>query len=288
MALSVQSLFDADTHTFSYLLIDTETRVAAVVDPVLGFNPITGVASYRSADQLLRLLAVHRAQLDWVLETHLHADHLSAAHYLRAQTGAAICIGANVRSAQQHFGDLFGAGPAFARDGSQFDRLLTDGEQIQIGASSLTAMDTPGHTAACMTYYTHGAAFIGDTLFMPDYGTARTDFPGGNAATLYQSIGKILALPDATQLYLCHDYGTSTRSNREYRTSVAAQRQENIHWRKADNAAQFAQCRQRRDATLATPRLLYPSVQFNMRAGAPPAAEANGRQYFKLPLRGFQ
>ena len=288
MTLSIQSQFDTNTNSFSYLLIDTDTRAAAIIDPVLGFDPVTGTACYRSADQLLQLIALHKAQLHWILETHLHADHLSAASYLKAQTGARTGIGAKVGGAQTHFGALFGAEASFARDGSQFDRLFAEGDHIQLGEARLEVLDTPGHTAACVSYYTPGAAFIGDTLFMPDYGTARADFPGGSAVTLYESIAKILTLPEATQLYLCHDYGTPTRSERQYRTSVQAQRAGNIHWRAAHSVDEFVRCREQRDASLATPRLLYPAIQFNMRAGLLPPAEANGRHYLKLPLRAFR
>lgn len=285
--LHVESLFDEATSTFSHLVMDRASQACALIDSVLDYDAKSGRTSTASADRLIARVQALSARVHWLLETHVHADHLSAAPYLQRALGGQLAIGRAITTVQKTFGDLFNAGPDFARDGSQFQRLLGDGDTLDIGSLKLTAMHTPGHTPACMTYMvTSGddmAAFVGDTLFMPDYGTARCDFPGGDAATLYQSIRKVLALPPATRLYLCHDYAPGGRAVESVST-VAAQRAGNIHVHDGVAEADFVAMRQARDATLGMPALLLPSVQVNMRAGHFPPAESNGVQYLKIPL----
>jgi glyoxylase-like metal-dependent hydrolase (beta-lactamase superfamily II) len=258
---------------------------------VLDYDPKSGRTSTASADQLVARVKALDLRVQWILETHVHADHLSAAPYLQKQLGGQLAIGSHITTVQNVFGKLFNAGTEFARDGSQFDRLMGDGDSFQIGGLQVRAMHTPGHTPACMTYVVTDAsaeparqvAFVGDTLFMPDYGTARCDFPGGSASTLFQSIQKVLSLPDSTELYLCHDYPPETRKP-QCVTTVAEQKKANVHVHQGVIEAEFVAMREKRDATLSMPVLILPSVQINMRAGHLPPPEDNGQRYLKIPV----
>ncbi|MGU7774940.1 MBL fold metallo-hydrolase [Burkholderia sp. MR1-5-21] len=285
--MSVEGFFDPATSTISYLLLDTASRECALIDSVLDYDPKSGRTHTASVDRLIARVAELGATVRWLLETHVHADHLSAAPYLKAHVGGEIAIGAQVRRVQHVFGRLFNAGSAFTPDGSQFDRLLDDGDALALGALSIRAMHTPGHTPACVTYCVDAgaerAAFVGDTLFMPDYGTARCDFPGGDARALYRSIARVLSLPPDTQLYLCHDYQPGGRALR-YVSTVADQRHANVHVRDGVTEDDFVAMRTARDATLDMPVLMLPSVQVNMRAGHLPEPEDNGVRYLKIPL----
>lgn len=285
--LQVEGFFDPATWTLSYLVLDAGSNRCALVDSVLDNDPKSGRTGTGSADRLIARVRELGATVDWLLETHVHADHLSAAPYLQEQLGGKLAIGEHITTVQNTFGKLFNAGTRFARDGSQFDCLLKDGDKLAIGGLQLTAMHTPGHTPACMTYVvTDGnerAAFVGDTLFMPDFGTARCDFPGGDARTLYRSIQKVLRLPEDTVLYMCHDYQPGGRELK-YISSVAEQRATNIHIRTGISEDEFVQMRERRDASLEMPVLILPSVQVNMRAGHFPPEEDNGVAYIKIPL----
>ncbi len=281
---NVTAFFDRPTYTVSYVVADPATRRCAVVDSVLDYDPGSGRTSTDSADKLADFVRSENLEVDWILETHVHADHLSAAQYLKQQFGGQIAIGASVVSVQNVFSSIFNAGEGFNTDGRQFDHLIADGETLSIGDMTLTAMHTPGHTPACMTYVTGDAAFVGDTLFMPDFGTARTDFPGGDAATLYQSIQKIFTLPPDTRLFMCHDYKAPNRDEFCWETTVADEKASNVHVHDGVSEAGFVKFRQARDATLAMPRLILPSVQINMRAGELPPAEDNGNRYLKIPL----
>lgn len=289
--MHIESFFDPATFTFSHVLADLSTRQCALIDSVLDYDPKSGRTSTTSADRLVERVKALDLQVQWILETHVHADHLSAAPYLKKRLGGQLAIGAHITTVQNVFGKLFNAGAEFARDGSQFDRLLEDGEIFQIGTLQARAMHTPGHTPACMTYVVRDSgdvsekqvAFVGDTLFMPDYGTARCDFPGGNASVLFQSIQKVLSLPDNTELYLCHDYPPETREPHCI-TTVAEQKNANVHVHRGVNEAEFVAMREKRDASLAMPVLILPSVQVNMRAGQMPPPEDNGQRYLKIPI----
>lgn len=289
--MHIESFFDPATFTFSHVLADLSTRQCALIDSVLDYDPKSGRTSTTSADRLVDRVKALDLQVQWILETHVHADHLSAAPYLKKRLGGQLAIGAHITTVQNVFGKLFNAGAEFARDGSQFDRLLEDGEAFQIGTLQARAMHTPGHTPACMTYVVSDTgdvsdkqvAFVGDTLFMPDYGTARCDFPGGNASVLFQSIQKVLSLPDNTELYLCHDYPPETREPHCI-TTVAEQKNANVHVHRGVNEAEFVAMREKRDASLAMPVLILPSVQVNMRAGQMPPPEDNGQRYLKIPI----
>jgi glyoxylase-like metal-dependent hydrolase (beta-lactamase superfamily II) len=285
--LFVEGFFDPATWTVSYIVMDPASRQCAVVDSVLDFDPKSGRTSTASADRLIARVRELGATVQWILETHVHADHLSAAPHIKEQLGGQVAIGSHITTVQDVFGKLFNAGTAFARDGSQFDRLLADGEKFTIGGLTATALHTPGHTPACMTYVVSDgeetAAFVGDTLFMPDYGTARADFPGGDAATLYRSIRKVLALPPETKLYMCHDYQPGGREVR-FVSTVAEQRANNLHVHDGVTEEEFVAMRHARDAQLEMPVLILPSVQVNMRAGHLPEPEDNGMRYLKLPL----
>ncbi len=285
--LHIEGHFDPATSTVSYLVLDRATRQCALLDSVLDYDPKSGRTSTSSADHLIRRVQELDASVQWILETHAHADHLSAAPYLKRKLGGRIAIGEHIRQVQDVFGALFNAGSEFAHDGSQFDHLFADGDHFQIGALQARVMHTPGHTPACITYVVEEgdqiAAFVGDTLFMPDYGTARCDFPGGNARTLFHSINKVLSLPPHTHIYLCHDYQPNGRQL-QFVTTVAEERSNNIHVRDGISEEEFVAMRSARDATLAMPVLLLPSVQVNMRAGQLPPAEANGMRYLKIPL----
>jgi glyoxylase-like metal-dependent hydrolase (beta-lactamase superfamily II) len=289
--LQVEGHFDPTTWTVSYIVLDRETKVCALIDSVLDYDPKSGRTSHTHADQLIARVRELGATVQWILETHVHADHLSAAPYLKQQLGGQLGIGAHITTVQGVFGSLFNAGSDFARDGRQFDHLFTDGESFNIGKLQARAMHTPGHTPACMTYVVADgggadlpeAAFVGDTLFMPDYGTARCDFPGGDARTLFRSINKVLSLAPQTRLFMCHDYQPGGRAV-QFVSSVAEEREQNIHVRNGISEEEFVAMRHARDATLDMPTLILPSVQVNMRAGQLPEPEANGTRYIKIPL----
>ena len=285
--LHVEGFFDEATSTVSYIVLDPTTRQCALIDSVLDYDPKSGRTSHTSADRLIDRVRALGATVQWLLETHVHADHLSAAPYLKQALGGRMGIGQHITTVQKVFGALFNAGEGFAHDGRQFDHLFADGETFAIGGLQARAMHTPGHTPACMTYVvgdgTQSAGFVGDTLFMPDYGTARCDFPGGDARTLFRSINKVLSLPPETKLYMCHDYQPGGRAV-QFVTTVAAQREANVHVRNGISEDAFVAMRQARDATLAMPVLILPSVQVNMRAGELPPPESNGTRYLKIPL----
>ncbi|MCP5266148.1 MAG: MBL fold metallo-hydrolase [Burkholderiaceae bacterium] len=285
--LRVESLFDEATSTFSHIVLDRLTQQCAIVDSVLDYDPASGRTATAGADRIIARVRELGATVQWLLETHVHADHLSAAPHLQAALGGRLAIGSQITTVQQTFGKLFNAGSEFARDGRQFDRLWGDGDAFTVGGLAARAIHTPGHTPACMTYVIRDgdeiAAFVGDTLFMPDYGTARCDFPGGDATTLYRSIRKVLALPESTRLYMCHDYAPGGRPVQVV-TTVAEQRVHNIHVHDGVDEAAFVAMREARDATLKMPTLILPSVQVNMRAGALPPPEDNGVRYLKIPL----
>jgi glyoxylase-like metal-dependent hydrolase (beta-lactamase superfamily II) len=280
----VQAFFHEASHTFSYVAWDPATRKAAVIDAVLDYDAASGRTAHAAAEKIVAFVREHDLAVDWVIDTHVHADHLSAAPWVQSELGGTLAIGEHIRDVQHVFGTLFNAGEAFARDGSQFDHLFGDGERYRVGGIEAQAIHTPGHTPACMTHLIGDAAFVGDTLFMPDYGTARCDFPGGNAATLYRSIRRIFDLPDATRIFLCHDYKAPGRDEFAHQTTVAAERQGNIHVRDGIGEDEFVAMRRARDATLKVPQLLLPAVQVNMRAGQLPPAEDNGVCYLKIPL----
>ncbi len=281
---AVQAFFHAPSHTFSYVVWDPATRRAAVLDSVLDYDAAAGRTSHTAADALVAFVRAQGLGVDWVIDTHVHADHLSAAPYVQAQLGGRLGIGEHIRTVQDTFGQLFHAGSDFRHDGSQFDHLFKDGEHYTVGSLEAVALHTPGHTPACMTHVIGDAAFVGDTLFMPDYGTARCDFPGGDARTLYRSIQRIFALPPATRIFLCHDYKAEGRDTFVCESSVGAQRANNIHVHDGIGEDAFVHMRRARDATLSMPALLLPAVQVNMRAGQLPPAEDNGVRYLKIPL----
>ena len=282
-SLQIDSFFDQATNTVSYIVFDRATLACAVVDSVLDYDPKSGRTSTASADRIIARVRELGARLEWILETHVHADHLSAAPWIKQQLGGRLGIGEHIVTVQQVFGKLFNAGTEFQRDGSQFDRLFRDGETFTIGSLQARALHTPGHTPACMSYLIEDAAFVGDTLFMPDYGTARCDFPGGDARTLYRSIRTLLALPPETRLFMCHDYMPDGRAPR-WETTVADERAHNIHVHDGISEDDFVAMRTARDATLDMPVLILPSVQVNMRAGHLPPPEDNGTRYLKIPL----
>jgi len=281
----VTAFFDEATNTISYAVRDPGGSAVAVIDSVLDFDYSSGRTDTRSADAILAWIKEHDLRLEWILETHVHADHLSAAPYLQQELGGRIAIGDHIRTVQETFGEVFAAGQHFARDGSQFDVLLREGDAINIGGLEGYAMHTPGHTPACMTYVLGDAIFVGDTLFMPDFGTARCDFPGGDAATLFRSIKRILALPGDMRIFVCHDYLPNGREL-EFETTVGAERSDNIHVHDGITEEAFVAMREKRDATLGMPTLILPSLQVNMRAGHMPPAEGE-RFFLKLPLNAF-
>jgi glyoxylase-like metal-dependent hydrolase (beta-lactamase superfamily II) len=283
----IQHFFDQDSNTYSYLVFCPQTKAAAVIDPVLNFDLAAGRTSTTGVDAIIAAVKAQQLQLQWILETHVHADHLSAAPYLRQAIGGQIVIGSQITQVQQIFADVFHAGADFARDGSQFDLLAHHNDTLPLGLLSIRVWHTPGHTPACVSYLIDDAVFVGDTLFMPDYGSARCDFPGGSAATLYQSVQLLFTLPEQTRMFLCHDYKAPGRDQYCFETTVGAQKQANIHLHQGVSAADFVQLRQQRDATLSMPKLLLPAVQVNMRAGHLPAAADNGVVYLQLPLNQF-
>ena len=280
----VKSFFHQASNTFSHVVWDPLSLEAAVIDAVLDYEAASGRTGHASADAIVDFVRDNALKVTWVIDTHVHADHLSAAPYVQSMLGGKLGIGEQVREIQRGFGKLFNADPGFACDGSQFDHLFADGERYMLGAIAATAMHTPGHTPACMTHVIGDAAFVGDTLFMPDYGTARCDFPGGDAVALYRSIRKIFSLPPTTRIFLCHDYKATGRDEFMSETTVAAQRQYNIHVHDGIDEAEFVAMRNRRDASLSMPQLLLPAVQVNMRGGHLPPAENNGVRYLKIPL----
>lgn len=288
MKPDIKAFFDPDTYTVSYVVADPDTRQCAIIDSVLDYEPNSGRTKTQSADQLIAYIKANALTVEWILETHAHADHLSAAPYLKAQLGGKTGIGQHITHVQQVFGQLFNAEAGFHHDGSQFDRLLADSETFTIGKLTVKALHTPGHTPACMSYLIgDDAVFVGDTLFMPDYGTARCDFPGGDARVLYRSIQRILALPDSTRIFLCHDYKAPGRDEYCWETTVGAEKHHNVHVHEGISEDDFVRMRSERDATLDMPRLILPSVQVNMRAGQLPPAEDNGIQYLKIPLNAI-
>jgi glyoxylase-like metal-dependent hydrolase (beta-lactamase superfamily II) len=282
----LKSYFDPATNTVTYLVWDPETRAAAIIDPVLDFDPNAGRLTTGSSDAVLADAAANRLRIDWILDTHAHADHLSGADYLRRLTGAKLGIGAQITKVQKAFTPLFGA-TADSPDGHVFDMLLNEGDTLPLGTLEIRVLHTPGHTPACVTYLIDDMAFVGDTLFMPDYGTARADFPGGDARALYRSIRKILALPPETRIFVGHDYLPKDRDTFVWETTVADERARNVHVHDGITEDAFVEMREARDKTLAAPRLILPSLQVNIRAGALPPAESDGKVYLKLPVNAL-
>lgn len=283
-AAVVRAFFDAVTSTISYVVHDPVTMRAAIIDSVLDYDPAAGRTSTASAETLLAYVRETGLVIDWLLETHAHADHLSGAPWLQAQLGGAIAIGEHIVRVQEVFGGIFNSGSDFRRDGSDFDRLWADGERFAIGRLPVTVLYVPGHTPACVAYVVGDVVFVGDTMFMPDYGSARADFPGGDARTLFRSLRRILELPGDTRLFMCHDYLTPNRQSHVWETTVAEQRCSNVHAGDGVSEAEFVALREARDAQLTMPQLLLPSVQVNMRAGRLPPAEDNGVTYLKIPV----
>ncbi|MDY1547066.1 MBL fold metallo-hydrolase [Luteibacter sahnii] len=280
----VTSFFDEATYTVSHLVRDPGSTACAIIDSVLDFDAASGRTATRSAQALVDVVIGHDLHVAWILETHVHADHLTAAPWLRDTLGGRIAIGREITAVQRTFGEIFHEDDRFARDGSQFDTLFDDGATFAIGGLQATALHVPGHTPACMAYVIGDAVFAGDTLFMPDYGTARCDFPGGSARTLYRSIRRLMALPDATRAFMCHDYKAAGRDLYAWESTIGAQRTGNVHVHEGVGENDFVSVRERRDATLPMPRLILPSIQINMRAGDRPPPEDNGVSYLKLPL----
>lgn len=280
----IAAFFDPDTFTVTYVVHDPETLRAAVIDSVLDYDPASGRTSHASAEKVIAHVEAKGLTVDWHLETHAHADHLSAAPWLQQKLGGRIAIGEHIVTVQDVFGKLFNAGTEFQRDGSDFDQLWKDGDRFAIGNLDVTVLHVPGHTPACVAYVIGDAVFVGDTMFMPDYGTARADFPGGDSRTLYRSARRLLALPPETRLFMCHDYLPAGRTDYVWETTVEEQRRANIHIHDGVAEEAFVAMRDARDATLAMPRLILPSVQVNMRAGHLPPAEENGMTYLKIPV----
>ncbi len=284
MKPDIMPLFDEATNTVSYVVVDPATQAAALVDSVLDFDPKSGRTATASADRMIALVRERGLTVEWILETHVHADHLSAAPYLKDRVGGRIGIGEHIREVQKVFRTLFNMEPGFVADGRQFDHLFADGERFRIGQLEAQAIHTPGHTPADMTYVVGDAAFVGDTLFQPDYGTARCDFPGGDAHALYRSIRRILSLPPETRIFTGHDYKAPGRDEYSWESTVAEQRARNVHVRDGVSETEFVELRTARDRTLDMPKLILPSVQVNVRAGRLPPAEENGKRYLKIPI----
>lgn len=284
MSATIQHFFDPATSTYSYVVADHSTGYCAIIDPVLDYDAASGRVSNAGARRILDHVREQALTVQWLLETHLHADHLSAAAWLKAELGGRLAVGASIVQVQRTFAGLLNLGEDFPCDGSQFDHLFEDGERFSIGELQAQALHTPGHTPACMTYLIADAAFVGDTLFMPDYGTARCDFPGGDARQLYRSIQRLFALPDSTRLFLCHDYLTEGREEHQHETTVAREREANVHVHDGVGEDAFVAMRNERDATLNAPALIWPSIQVNMRGGVLPDAEGNGVRYLRIPL----
>lgn len=282
----IKAFFDQPTYTVTYVVHDMETKCAAIIDSVFDFDPASGRTSFESADEVIAYVTANDLTVEWLLETHAHADHLSAAPHLQEKLGGKIAIGEHIVTVQDVFGKLFNAGTEFQRDGSDFDHLFADADTFKIGNIDVTVMHVPGHTPACIAYVIGDAVFVGDTMFMPDYGSARADFPGGDARQLYRSMRRIMSLPDSTRLFMCHDYLPAGRTEYVWETTVAAERQNNIHAHDGISEDDFVDMRTARDKTLDMPRLILPSVQVNMRAGHLPPPEDNGVRYLKVPLNG--
>lgn len=283
----VKSYFDEATFTATHVVTDPSTGHCAIVDSVLDYDPKSGRTDTRSADQVIAFIKDQALTVDWILETHAHADHLSAAPYLKTHLGGRTAIGEHISDVQKTFKTVFNVESSFRANGEQFDHLFKDGEEFHIGDLTARVMHTPGHTPACVTYVTGDTAFVGDTLFMPDFGTARTDFPGGDAGVLFRSIGKVLSLPPETRLFLCHDYKAPGRDAYAWETTVAEERQRNIHVHEGVTEADFVEMRTKRDKTLGMPALILPSVQVNIRAGDMPPPEDNGVSYLKIPVNAL-
>ena len=282
----VQQFFDEATSTFTYVVSDAETGLAAVIDPVLDLDYASGTLSTRSADKVIQHIRAHNLSLRYILETHIHADHLSSAPFIREQLGGEIVIGSQITTVQETFATIFAEGDGFSRDGSQFDLMLSDGDTLTFGGLEVRALHVPGHTPACMAYLIGDALFVGDTLFMPDAGTARCDFPGGDARSLYESCQRLLELPDDTRVFVCHDYQPGGRDI-AFESTVAEQRAQNIHVGVGISADDFVAMREARDADLDMPTLILPSLQVNMRAGNLPPIDASGRLFLKVPINAF-
>jgi glyoxylase-like metal-dependent hydrolase (beta-lactamase superfamily II) len=282
----VTAFFDAATNTISYVVKDPASSACAVVDSVMDIDYAAGRISYDHADQIIAFVETNGLMVEWLIETHVHADHLSAAPYIQQKLGGRLGIGRNITIVQDTFGKVFNEGTEFRRDGSQFDRLFDDGDTYKVGQMECLAIHTPGHTPACMTHVMGDAAFVGDTLFMPDGGSARADFPGGDAGVLYDSIQKVLSLPDQMRLFMCHDYGPNGREIR-WETTVREEKAHNIHVGGGKSRAEFVRFRTERDATLAMPKLIIPSLQVNMRAGELPPPDDTGRRYLKVPVNAL-
>ena len=279
----VTAFFDTATNTISYVVEDPQSNACAVVDSVMDIDYAAGRIAYEHADAIIAFVQERGLDCQWLIETHVHADHLSAAPYIQGKLGGKLGIGAKITVVQETFGKVFNEGTEFQRDGSQFDRLFEDGDSYEIGTMQARVIHTPGHTPACMTHIIGDAAFVGDTLFMPDGGTARADFPGGDARALYRSSRRILQLPDQVRLFMCHDYGPNGREIK-WQTTVAEERQHNIHVKDGTSEDDFVAMREARDATLAMPRLIIPSLQVNMKAGRLPAPDPSGKRFLKVPL----
>ena len=278
----VKAFFDEGSNTFSYVVADPDTQTAGIIDAVMEFDPVSGRLTYQQADAILDYVKSEALDVAWIIETHVHADHLSGAPYLQEKLGGKIAISEHIQTVQNTFGKIFNEGTEFQRDGSQFDRLFTDGDQYSIGKLNACAIHTPGHTPACMVHIIGDAVFVGDTLFMPDAGSARADFPGGDASTLYDSISRILSLPDEMRLFVCHDYGPNGRPL-AYETTIGEQRARNIHVGGSASKDDFVRMREERDAQLSLPKLILPSLQVNMRAGEVPVDDA-GQMTIKIPI----
>ncbi|WP_375570619.1 MBL fold metallo-hydrolase [Ahrensia marina] len=283
---NVTAFFDEATNTITYVVKDPASESCAIIDSVMDIDYAAGRITFDHADAVIEHVQANGLKVDWLLETHVHADHLSAAPYLQDKLGGKIGIGKNITIVQDTFGKVFNEGTEFARDGSQFDRLLEDGDAIRVGAMQVEIMHTPGHTPACLTFVVGDAAFVGDTLFMPDGGSARADFPGGDAGQLYDSIQRVLGLPDETRLFMCHDYGPNGREIR-WETTVADEKAHNVHVGGGTSREDFIAMREARDATLAMPKLIIPSLQVNMRAGQLPPADEDGKTFLKVPVNGL-
>ena len=284
---TVQGFFDDATNTISYVVWDPETSKAAVIDALLDFDQASGRTKTDSADRLIAFVREKGLEVEWVIDTHVHADHLTATPYVREQLGGRTGIGEHIATVQKVFGEIFNEGQAFHTDGSQFDHLFKDGETYRLGSIEAKAIHTPGHTPACMSHVIGDAVFVGDTIFMPDFGTARCDFPGGDAGTLYDSIQKLFALPDETRVFLCHDYKAPGRDDYAWETTIGEEKRSNKHVKQGTSREDFVKMRTERDATLSMPKLILPSVQINMRAGEMPPAEPNGKIYMKLPINAL-
>ncbi|KKB76337.1 beta-lactamase [Devosia limi DSM 17137] len=282
----VTAFFDEPTNTISYVVKDPQSNACAVIDSVMDIDYAAGRIAYEGADRIIAYIEEHQLKLEWLIETHVHADHLSAAPYIQSKLGGKLGIGENIKLVQETFGKIFNEGTEFQRDGSQFDRLFTDGDSYEIGGLVAHVMHTPGHTPACMTHVIGDAAFVGDTLFMPDGGSARADFPGGDARTLYRSIQRVLSLPGEMRLFMCHDYGPNGRDI-QWQTTVADEIEHNIHVGRGADEDSFVAMREARDATLAMPRLIIPSLQVNMRAGKLPPKDDDGKVFLKVPINGL-